>query len=289
MVIDVCRRLADTHPEAVADIVDEAVLRATGSAELFLETLRAIAVARGPEEAVSRALALEFDLVPANSPVRGSFDRFVIQQYVEWLELLLQQGAVAVGWNVYEEASARYPDDPRIHLRSVELALADANWRDAESSLDARTYPLSLSDTVKVLRSRISQLKSQEGKIVIRFRPGRRIIPVEATLNRRHRQDFFVDTGASMTTIPHGALGKLGIVITEDTPRHTVSTAGGMVQAYEVVIASIDIGGWEVNDIRALVLDVSGQPEVGLLGLNYLNLFTMEMNADAGVLTLEPR
>jgi predicted aspartyl protease len=54
-------------------------------------------------------------------------------------------------------------------------------------------------------------------------------------------------------------------------------------------LSSITIGGWEVNDVKALVLDIPDQPELGLLGLNYLHNFRMDMNTEAGVLLLEPR
>jgi hypothetical protein len=38
-----------------------------------------------------------------------------------------------------------------------------------------------------------------------------------------------------------------------------------------------------------LVLDIPNQPDWGLLGLNYLERFRMDMNTEEGVLLLEPR
>ena len=66
-------------------------------------------------------------------------------------------------------------------------------------------------------------------------------------------------------------------------------TAGGVQYAPEVNISSITIEGWEVNNVKALVLDLPNQSDWGLLGLNYLERFRMDMNTEEGILLLEPR
>jgi predicted aspartyl protease len=70
---------------------------------------------------------------------------------------------------------------------------------------------------------------------------------------------------------------------------HRVATAGGVRYAPQVTLYSITIDGWEINNIQALVLDIPNQPNLGLLGLNYLKNFRMDMNTEQGVLLLEPR
>ena len=145
-----------------------------------------------------------------------------------------------------------------------------------------------MADREKVLRAKIAQLKGLEGKIVIRFRPGARLIPTQAKLNRRFDQDFLIDTGASLTTIPNAMVRQLNIPITADTPRRRVQTAGGTVDAYQVTVPVIEIGGWEVTDLEVLVLDLPGQGGLGLLGLNYLQRFRMDLRSDEGMLVLEP-
>ena len=92
-----------------------------------------------------------------------------------------------------------------------------------------------------------------------------------------------------MVTIPRSTAEYLGLAVDERNPMRRVVTAGGIKYAPEVTLYSITIGGWEVNDVRALVLDIPGQPDLGLLGLNYLENFQMDMNQDQGVLLLEPR
>ena len=127
------------------------------------------------------------------------------------------------------------------------------------------------------------------GKIVIEFTPGSRQIPVTAVLNRNTYQNFIIDTGASMVTIPRATAQELGLSIDGRNPMRKIFTASGVQYAPEVSLYSITIEGWEVNEIKALVLDIPNQPDLGLLGLNYLQRFRMDMNTEAGVLMLEPR
>ena len=57
----------------------------------------------------------------------------------------------------------------------------------------------------------------------------------------------------------------------------------------EITIPSIAIKGWVVEDVKALVVDLPGQPGVGLLGMSYLSNFRMDLDTDQGVLILAPR
>ena len=92
-----------------------------------------------------------------------------------------------------------------------------------------------------------------------------------------------------MVTIPRSTAEYLGLAVDDRNPMRRVNTAGGVKYAPEVTLSSISIGGWEVNDLKALVLDIPGQPDLGLLGLNFLNKFRMDMNTEQGILLLEPR
>ena len=56
-----------------------------------------------------------------------------------------------------------------------------------------------------------------------------------------------------------------------------------------VDLAVVEVGGWATTDVKALVLDLPNQPDVGLLGLNYLSRFRMDLNTEKGILILEPR
>ena len=113
-----------------------------------------------------------------------------------------------------------------------------------------------------------------------------------AGLNQAIRQEVIVDTGASMLTIPSATAAALKLQVVQgghQGGRRTVSTAGGAVDTYEVLIESVEIEGWVEHNISALVMDIPDQPGVGLLGLNYLNRFKMDLNNNEGKLTLRPK
>ncbi|MEA3231403.1 MAG: retropepsin-like aspartic protease [Thermodesulfobacteriota bacterium] len=169
------------------------------------------------------------------------------------------------------------------------MALAINDWAEAEKLLAMRDYPPFLDDKVQNLQAQISELKAQDGKIVIQFTPGSRQIPASVILNSSAKQQFIVDTGASIVTIPRSTAEDLGLVVDERNPVRRVFTAGGVKYAPEVSLSSITIDGREVNDVKALVLDLPNQSEWGLLGLNYLRRFRMDINTENGTLLLEPR
>jgi clan AA aspartic protease (TIGR02281 family) len=155
--------------------------------------------------------------------------------------------------------------------------------------LRARGYPSELRDTVSRLQQEISARKSEEGRIVVRFQPGSRTIPVVARLDRTLNQRFIIDTGASLVTVPTTAVEQLGIDITANLPRRLFYSATGVQNAVEITLPYIELDGWVVENVRALVVDLPGQPEVGLLGMNYLGKFRMDVNTGEGVMLLEPR
>jgi clan AA aspartic protease (TIGR02281 family) len=209
--------------------------------------------------------------------------------YRDWLDRLIVAGDQDEARQIYQTASSRFPLDPAIHLVGVELALANQDWALAERLLAEQRYPADLRDKVSRLQQEITDLKSQEGKIVIRFRPGSRTIPVVAQLARGLDQRFVIDTGASLVTVPSTTVRQLGIDIADNLPRRLFYSATGVQNAVEITLPAIELNGWVVENVKALVVDLPGQPEVGLLGMNYLNNFRMDVNTAEGMVMLTPR
>jgi clan AA aspartic protease (TIGR02281 family) len=98
-----------------------------------------------------------------------------------------------------------------------------------------------------------------------------------------------VDTGASMVTIPTAAAEKLGIAINGATQLRKLITAGGVIEAPQVILHSIQLDGWTEYNVTAYIVDMPSQSGVGLLGLSYLKRFRMDLNTSSGILTLAPR
>ncbi len=265
------------------------VLRDINDLDLALDIVQAAVLGRGYEHAIQLTADLtDFFQEPAGHQA-PSLLSLRLTLYQQFLHSRLEDGEIENGWQVFKEAKGVFPDDPVIHLIGVELLLADGNWQEAERLLYMMEYPRDLAEKVKRLGARISELKGQEGKIVIRFHPGSRLIPVTVLLNNTLEHNFFVDTGASFVTIPYDTATELGIAIDENSPRHHVSTAGGMIVARETTISSIELGGWVVEDVKALVIDIPAHPAAGLLGLNFLSRFRMDLDTNQGVLLLSPK
>ena len=273
----------------VSNLFDTQILVEAGDVVLLMAVSRATAQSYGYEDGIELTENVVAQLPSLKEQESNQLTKFYSELYQNWIVSLYNKGSLQGAWRAFRLGSRKLPDDPAIHLLGVQLALAENNWAEAEELLAARDYPAALRDRVQNLRNQISELKGQEGKIVINFTPGSRTIPVSATLNRDTDQNFIVDTGASMVTIPSATAEYLGLAFDDRNPVRRVMTAGGVRYAPEVTLFSITIGGWEVNDVRALVLDIPDQPDLGLLGLNYLENFRMDVRTDEGLLLLEPR
>jgi clan AA aspartic protease (TIGR02281 family) len=285
----IARAVQDGFAVQVANYFDAEVLSQADDVSLMSDVVILTAESYGFEEAVNLTENVILNWQPKKDPDKVQLTKLHSDLYQNWLNVLLEGGEIQDAWQVYERGGRQLPDDPSIHLYGVKLALAENDWATAERLLSAQNYPPALKEQVRSLQSQISELKGQEGKILIRFVPGARQIPVTASLNQGISQDFIVDTGASMVTIPYSTAANLGIIITVRNPRRTVYTASGVINAPEVVLDSITLEGFETDNVRALVLDLPNQPDMGLLGLNYLRRFKMDLSTDDGLLSLTPK
>ncbi|TNF53334.1 TIGR02281 family clan AA aspartic protease, partial [bacterium] len=269
------------------DILSSQVLKSIGDIDVLMIVVTAIVDNQGFEAAISeiedsgRYITLQ---VERDVP---EVDKLHAQLYQDWLQSLVSAGEIIEGLRVYNAAIVYYPDDPYIHLLGVELTLLNEYLDEAERMLYMRNYPPDLQDRYQLLAIRIAEMKRQEGKIVIRFPRESSRITLTATVNNSFDQDFVVDTGATVVTIPSSTADALGLMILNR--QRTLTTASGVETAMEVKIDEIEIDGWVEYDIRALVLDLPGQPGMGLLGINYLNRFQMDLKPEEGTLLLTPR
>ena len=95
---------------------------------------------------------------------------------------------------------------------------------------------------------------------------------------------FLVDTGASAVAIPATEARRLRIDYRKGA-RGTTQTAGGPTPVYVVRLDSIRIGGIELRNIDAVVIEKG--LEISLLGNTFLN--RMEMRREGQTMTLTRR
>jgi aspartyl protease family protein len=95
---------------------------------------------------------------------------------------------------------------------------------------------------------------------------------------------FLVDTGASAVALPAAEASRLRIDYRKGR-RGTTQTAGGPTDAYIVMLDSIRVGGIELQNIEAIVIERG--LDVALLGNSFLN--RMEMRREGQTMTLVRR
>jgi clan AA aspartic protease (TIGR02281 family) len=127
-------------------------------------------------------------------------------------------------------------------------------------------------------------------KASIPFEKQGQVVIVEATLNKKAAGKFVVDTGASYTMISSAVAKELEIDIEQNRRTAPFQTANGIIQAPLISLESITLGGMEIRDLTAAVHDILPDPRVaGLLGLNFLTNFRMDIDTQKGVLHLEKK
>ena len=282
------QQISKGNHQEVSGIFDSQILIQTQDPCLLADVAYAIMKSDGYENTVQLIEAVREKISLKKGAEKSRLDQLHSESYQGWITVLMENGNIADAILALDAAVNIFPKDPAIHLLGVRLALENNDWEDAERLLLLRQYPVSFQGMVKALENRISKLKSLERKIVVRFTPGSKYIPVHGNLNGTVRQKFVIDTGATLSTIPAGTAGDLGIRIDQNNPIRVFYTAGGVRRAPEVILSSIEIGQWVIHDVKVLVVDLPQQPELGLLGLNYLNKFRMNLDSEQGILTLEP-
>jgi clan AA aspartic protease (TIGR02281 family) len=127
-------------------------------------------------------------------------------------------------------------------------------------------------------------------KVSIPIEKNGAIVVVDATLNGKTAAKLVVDTGASLTMISTAMAKEVGINL--DGTRRTVPfhTANGLIQAPLADLESITVGGMEVRNLTAAIHDALPNTAVaGLLGLNFLSNFRIDIDTEKGVLLLEKK
>jgi len=279
------RLLVDDMTEAgfnreVVDILGEGEILKTLDDALVESVIQAAVMGYGHETALALA-----DIV---GETRDPLLLGVKSIYMDWIEALMNKRDFAGAWETHEKFRQVFHEDQEVYLMGTELALTQGDWQEAEKNMGEIEDALFLQQEINSIKRRISELKDMEGEIKIDFIPGTGRIAVDVLLNGSFWQEMLVDTGASMVAISPDIAEKIGVVIDDTTPRRAVSTAGGPVEAHEVIISTLSLASHTIHDVKALVINAM-EDTPGLLGLNYLSHFSLEMDEEKGRLSLTPR
>jgi hypothetical protein len=99
---------------------------------------------------------------------------------------------------------------------------------------------------------------------------------------------LILDTGADRTIISPQALWRLGISML-NAPRALIKGVTGLGQGDMVQVTSIQIGEARVGPLRIVALDADLRQAEGLLGRDFLEHFTVTIDAREQIVTLAPK
>jgi hypothetical protein len=128
---------------------------------------------------------------------------------------------------------------------------------------------------------------SVKGGATIRYAPGQRII-VNATVNGSTAAQLLLDTGADRTMINPRVLAAAGVSLARPVGSATVTGVGGAQEMQFVTINSLDVAGATVGRLTVAAHGVDGAGD-GLLGRDFLDQFSVNIDAAKGVVTLTPK
>jgi predicted aspartyl protease len=272
----------------VARLLDPPTLAAASDLGLIKSAARAYEGARG-FDAVHRLLVdLRREPAIQGAGGTGQLDAVEVELAKATLHKVLNEKGYG-GPDIYEEAARLAPDDLELHLLGVEVALLEKDFVRAGDLLASRRYPTDYADKARTLERLVEEGRREADSVTIRFNPGERLIPVYAVLNGKHRQKFFIDTGATTTIIPTAAVAALEIRIDNSTPVVGFQGVAGSDLAYQVRVDSIEIEGRTVHDLRAIVYDLGDDENAGLLGNDFLQHFQVDLDSVKGVLKLRKK
>jgi clan AA aspartic protease (TIGR02281 family) len=112
-------------------------------------------------------------------------------------------------------------------------------------------------------------------------------LAVPILIDNKVMATFLVDTGATQTVISPRMARKLGIVVTDETPRISMMTANGQVKVPLVTLHNVSIGNVTVPEVRAVIQDLGNDVLLsGLLGMNYFQGMNMSITQDSLILNV---
>lgn len=127
-------------------------------------------------------------------------------------------------------------------------------------------------------------------KASIPFEKRGQVVVIEAMLNGKTPAKLVVDTGATYTMISVATANELALDRSGNERRLPIQTANGTIQAPLTSLESINVGGMELKNLAAVIHDaLPNSQAAGLLGLNFLSNFRMDIDTQKGLLHLEKK
>lgn len=126
--------------------------------------------------------------------------------------------------------------------------------------------------------------------ITLNFDPQASLIRLRVTLEHEYQKSTLMvfDPGASITVITPQLAEALGYELSQTRSTTSIYTAGGMVRARQLTLPSLSLYGEGLESVEVLCSPLpQGIGADGLLGLNVLRHFKINLDFASGVLILD--
>jgi clan AA aspartic protease (TIGR02281 family) len=276
---DVSRRLRESYLQEVQRL-------ATASRFLEAEAVAEAALGRYPQDG-----ALWFELANARMALGMTTDAITAFVQLRALEpgnradSLLESSYLRLGGEAIERNDARYaagafieglqllPKSAPLHFELAKLYFRwELNDDAARLFQTARELSPALADQAQFYLDKIDDIAKRREAVVIPIPPGSSSIRANVVIDGRLEYAFIIDTGATYTAISERLARDLGYDPSQGET-YQVTTAGGPLLVKSVQLKSLSLQGYSVRNLKALVLPDRVAPQVGLLGLNFLQFF----------------
>ena len=167
-------------------------------------------------------------------------------------------------------------------------------WEDEEGTVH---YTNELQSVPEPFRSRARFVPASpmappavapaQGITRIPFTPGSPIL-VNARINGAGPVTLILDTGADRTMLTPMALWRLGIS-TADAPPAEIKGVTGTARGALVQVTLVEVGEAKAGPLLILAHDADLKQAEGLLGRDFLERFTVTIDANEKVVTLAPK
>ena len=184
-------------------------------------------------------------------------------------------------------AIERDADFAPYHVVHGKLLYRQNRYAEALSSLNFATQlDPNLRNELQDLMDAARQRLNAVGQIVIPLQKSGNSIMVDVSVNNVPMR-FILDTGASLTVLSEKAANDIGLS-TSNSEFAVLHTANGVVRAPIVQIERISLGEAVATNLKVAILNNMG-PVQGLLGLNFLHQFDIDIDHSVGEMILSRR
>lgn len=186
-----------------------------------------------------------------------------------------------------EQAILREPAVAFYHARLGETLYRQGRYAEALTQLNyAVQLDTSLHDELQALMNNARARLQTPDRVIVPLTSDGNAYYIDAVIDGTPRR-LLLDTGASFTAVSAGLARELGFRVPPDAPRVQLTTANGVIMAPMIKVDSVSVNGATVANLDVVVIDdMNGN---GLLGLNFLNHFNIDIDQVNAEMTLRKR